>query len=62
MAERKEHGVLEASYKAKAQYHELKEVRNPENIEDYEPSALKIRIMSGEMDEEHLFVHVKTEV
>jgi hypothetical protein len=43
MAERKEHGVLEASYKAKAQYHELKEVHNPENIEDYEPSALNIR-------------------
>jgi hypothetical protein len=43
MAERKGHGVLEASYKAKAQYHELEKVHNPENIEDYEPSALNIR-------------------
>jgi hypothetical protein len=34
-----------ASYKAKAQYHELKEIHNPENIEDYEPSALNARIM-----------------
>jgi hypothetical protein len=43
MAERNGHGVLEASYKAKAQYHELEKVHYPENIEDYEPSALNIR-------------------
>lgn len=35
--------IFDASYEAKAQHHKLKEIHDPENVEDYEPSGLKLR-------------------